>query len=90
VTSPTEAVEVDHPTFNGLWVLIGDRVTVSSSRGSDKAATVHGLRVNDGIVQVYVAYDRKPPAQSRFDWVTLRQGSGIGNWSWISAHESAG
>ena len=84
------ANEADHPTFNGLWVLIGDRVTVRAERGVDRTATVHGLRVSDGTVQVYVAFDRKPPAQSRYTWVMLEQGAGRGAWPWIIAHESAG
>lgn len=84
------ASEADHPTFNGLWVLIGDRVTVRAVRGADKTATVRGLRVSDGVAQVYVAFDRKPPAQSRYTWVMLEQGGGRGAWPWIVAHESAG
>lgn len=75
-----------HPTFNGQWVLIGDKVTVGCIRGVDKAATVIGLRVHDDVTQVYVAYDRKPPARSRYNWVLLERASASGSWEWIAGH----
>ena len=83
--------EVDHPTFNGLWVLIGDRVVVHQFRGEPKPATVVGLRVDeDESCQVMVSYDRKPPARPRRQWVRLDHG---GDWlgvEWITEHQSAG
>ena len=77
---------IPHPTFNGQWVLIGDKVTVGSFRGADKPAVVVGLQTNDGLTQVMVEYDRKPPARPRHAWVLLEQGSASGTWEWIADH----
>lgn len=75
-----------HPTFNGQWVLIGDKVIVGQPRGVDKSAVAVGLRQTDDVVQVMVRYDRKPPAKPPCDWVMLNRPSGLGNWPWIESH----
>lgn len=76
-----------HPTFDGQWVLIGDKVTVGGIRGADKPATVNGLRVNGGVVHINVEYDRKPPGCSRYNWVLLERASASGSWEWIATHQ---
>jgi hypothetical protein len=77
---------LEHPTFNGQWVLLGDKVAVGQPRGVDRSAVVIGLRQADDVIQVMVRYDRKPPAHSQCDWVMLNRGSGIGSWPWIESH----
>ena len=79
---------LEHPTFHGQWILIGDEVLIGNLKGDRKPAVVVGLTAFYDSPRVHVRFDRKPGGESQTQIVYLdqNQASNPLQDQWIIAH----